>query len=59
VARQDDAAVAQQQLVAAGQQLGVDAYHVKRSVEPVRAADVADEERISIRRCRRGRACCP
>src|SRR5829696_6118022 len=59
VARQDDAAVAQQQLVAAGQQLGVDAYHVKRSVEPVRAADVAGEQRGATRRCRRGRACCP
>ena len=57
-ARQRDAAVAQQQLLAAGEQLGVGAHHVEGAVEPVRPADVAGQQRLT-RRCRRGRGGCP
>src|SRR5215218_8219028 len=59
---QRDRAAAEQQRDAAGQELGVDAYHVKRPVEPVRPADVAGDERGGgplTRRCRRGRGGCP
>jgi hypothetical protein len=56
-ARQRDAAAAQQQLLAVGEQRRVGAYDVEGAVEPVRPADVAGQE--LIRRCRRGRGGCP
>ena len=57
--RDRDPLPAHDELVAIGEQLGIGAFHVKRAVEAVRPADVAGEQELVTRRCRRGRGGCP